>query len=67
MLSNMGRMEQVDMISMYNSMKTDLMEHLSTFAKEGKVVKLEDIQKIFKEMNNAKRRKLDLPPPDTCK
>ncbi|XP_023334766.1 putative E3 ubiquitin-protein ligase UBR7 [Eurytemora carolleeae] len=66
-LSQMDRVKQVQAISMYNNMKTDLMGFLADFAREGKVVKQEDIQNFFQEMKSKKRPKLDLPPPDTCK
>jgi len=66
-LSQMDRIKQVEAISMYNNMKTDLMDYLATFAREGKVVKEEDIQKFFTQMKSAKRPRLDLPPPDSCK
>ena len=36
-LSEMERTQQVEAISSYNSMKSDLMEYLKTFAQEGKV------------------------------
>ena len=36
-LSEMERTQQVEAIQSYNSMKTDLMEYLKTFAQEGKV------------------------------
>ena len=46
-LSQMDRVKQVQAISMYNNMKTDLMGFLADFAREGKVVKQEDIQNFF--------------------
>jgi len=66
-LSQMDRIKQVEAISMYNHMKTDLMDHLAQFARDGKVVKEEDIRKFFSDMKSAKRPRLDLPPPDSCK
>ena len=36
-LSEMERTQQVEAIHSYNSMKSDLMEYLKTFAEEGKV------------------------------
>eukprot|EP00088_Acartia_fossae_P067970 TRINITY_DN8536_c0_g1_i3.p1 TRINITY_DN8536_c0_g1~~TRINITY_DN8536_c0_g1_i3.p1 ORF type:complete len:408 (-),score=107.34 TRINITY_DN8536_c0_g1_i3:577-1800(-) len=66
-LSQMDRVQQVEAISMYNNMKTDLMGYLASFAREGKVVKEEDIRKFFSDMKSAKRPRLDLPPPDSCK
>ena len=38
---------QVEAISMYSDMKTDLMEYLGNFARQGKVVKEEDIRNFF--------------------
>ncbi len=38
---------QVEAISMYNSMKENLMEYLAKFAQNGKVVREEDIKQFF--------------------
>ena len=37
-LSEMDRTQQVEAITSYNSMKSDLMDYLKTFAEEGKVL-----------------------------
>ena len=37
-LSEMERTQQVEAIHSYNSMKSDLMDYLKTFAEEGKVL-----------------------------
>jgi E3 ubiquitin-protein ligase UBR7 len=37
----------VEAISMYNSMKENLMEYLAKFAQNGKVVREEDIKQFF--------------------
>jgi len=66
-LSQMERVQQVEAISMYNNMKCGLMDYLKNFARQGKVVTEEDIRKFFSDMKSAKRPRLDLPPPDTCK
>jgi E3 ubiquitin-protein ligase UBR7 len=37
----------VEAISMYNSMKENLMEYLAKFAQNGKVVREQDIREFF--------------------
>ena len=46
-LSEMERTQQVEAIQSYNSMKSDLMEYLKTFAQEGKVTISSHICYIF--------------------
>jgi len=57
-LSEMDRTQQVEAITSYNSMKSDLMDYLKTFAEEGKVVTQEDIKKFFaaKTKSDGKNR-----------
>ena len=57
----MERVQQVEAIHSYNQMKGNLMNYLKKFAENGKVVKQEDIQEFFEGMQQAKRRKLDIP------
>ena len=62
-LSEMDRVKQVEAIQGYNSMKSNLMDYLKSFAEEGKVVKKEDITAFFEQMSAsaAKRRRLEIP------
>lgn len=66
-LSQMDRIKQVEAISMYNSMKENLMAYLAKFAQNGKVVREADIKEFFEGMKANKKMRLDLPPPDNCK
>ena len=65
-LSKMDRIKQVEAIHSYNNMKQNLMEYLSKFADNKKVVREEDIKEFFETMKNKKMR-LDGPPPSNCK
>lgn len=58
-LSSMNRVQQVEMISEYNDMKTELTDYLKRFAEERKVVKAEDIQQFFDYLRSRKRRRVD--------
>ncbi|KAJ1105248.1 hypothetical protein NDU88_002656 [Pleurodeles waltl] len=58
-LSNMDRVQQVELIYEYNDMKTELKDYLKRFAEEGKVVKTEDIQQFFEELRSKKKRRID--------
>ncbi|XP_040579500.1 putative E3 ubiquitin-protein ligase UBR7 [Lepeophtheirus salmonis] len=60
-LSSWDRVKQVEALSSYNSMKTDLMDYLKTFAEGGKVVTPEDIKSFFEKMNKAKRQRVNIP------
>ena len=60
-LSEMDRVKQVEAIHSYNSMKTNLMEYLSKFAQNGKVVRPEDIKEFFEGMEANKKRKVEVP------
>ncbi|XP_075470593.1 putative E3 ubiquitin-protein ligase UBR7 isoform X2 [Ascaphus truei] len=57
-LSSMNRVQQVELISEYNDLKTELKDYLKRFADEGKVVKTEDIQQFFEELQSRKRRRV---------
>ena len=65
-LSRMDRIKQVEAIHSYNNMKQNLMEYLSKFADNKRVVRAEDITEFFETMKNKKMR-LDGPPPSNCK
>ncbi|XP_066468296.1 putative E3 ubiquitin-protein ligase UBR7 [Tiliqua scincoides] len=58
-LSNMNRVQQVELICEYNDLKTELKDYLKRFADEGTVVKREDIQQFFEEFQSRKRRRTD--------
>ena len=55
-LGQMDRVKQVEAIAGYNNMKQNLMEYLSKFANNKKVVREEDIKDFFDGMKNKKRR-----------
>ncbi|KAJ8044539.1 Protein mlo2 [Holothuria leucospilota] len=56
-LSNLDRTQQVEVLQGYNDMKTELRDFLQSFAQNGKVVKREDIDQFFGEMQVRKRQK----------
>lgn len=58
-LSNMNRVQQVELIYEYNDLKSELKDYLKQFADEGKVVTSEDIQHFFEGLRSRKRRRLD--------
>lgn len=66
-LSQMDRVKQVEAIHSYNNMKTNLMEYLSKFADNKKVVREEDIREFFETMKNKKRKLDGGAPPSSCK
>jgi len=55
-LGQMDRVKQVEAIAGYNNMKQNLMEYLSKFADNKKVVREEDIKDFFDGMKNKRRR-----------
>jgi len=57
-LSSMDRTKQVEAIHGYNQMKDGLMDYLSKFVRNGKVVRQEDIMEFFEGMKANKRRKV---------
>ncbi|KAM7320605.1 hypothetical protein ACRRTK_021048 [Alexandromys fortis] len=50
-LSSMNRVQQVELISEYNVLKTELKDYLKRFADEGTVVKREDINSSLKNFS----------------
>ncbi|KAM5129017.1 putative E3 ubiquitin-protein ligase UBR7 [Mantella aurantiaca] len=58
-LGNMNRVQQVELISEYNDLKSELTDYLKRFAEEGKVVQREDIQTFFEDLRSRKRRRMD--------
>jgi len=65
-LGQMGRVQQVEAIHSYNTMKDNLMEYLAKFANSKKVVREEDIKEFFDGMKKNKKMKSGGPPP-SCK
>ena len=55
-LGQMDRVKQVEAIAGYNNMKQNLMEYLSKFVNNKKVVREEDIKDFFDGMKNKRRR-----------
>jgi len=68
-LGQMDRIKQVEAIQSYNTMKENLMEYLSKFANNKKVVREEDIKEFFEEMKANKKQRLGGGggPPPTCR
>merc|ERR1712042_379240 len=64
-LSQLDRVEQVEAIHSYNNMKENLMEYLSKFADNKKVVREDDIREFFEGMK--KNKKFKGGPPPSCK
>jgi len=65
-LGQMGRVQQVEAIHSYNTMKDNLMEYLAKFANSKKVVREEDIKEFFDGMKKNKKMKTG-GPPSSCK
>ncbi|XP_072032460.1 putative E3 ubiquitin-protein ligase UBR7 [Amphiura filiformis] len=57
-LSNMNRIQQVEMLHGFNDLKAELTNYLKDFADQGKVVKTEDINKFFDDMQARKRQRV---------
>ena len=66
-LSKMDRVKQVEAIHSYNNMKQNLMEYLSKFADNKKVVREEDIREFFQGISANKKKRMDGAPPSSCK
>lgn len=68
-ISQMNRVQQVELMQGYNDLKSGLQEFLGSF-KENQVVRKEDVEGFFEELNKRKRRRLDDGegvPPNVCK
>ncbi|XP_002737027.2 putative E3 ubiquitin-protein ligase UBR7 [Saccoglossus kowalevskii] len=61
-LSNMDRVQQVEVMHGYNDMKTELKDYLKSFVDQGKVVRAEDISEFFETMQARKRQRTDSGP-----
>jgi len=66
-LSQMDRVKQVEAIHSYNNMKENLMEYLTKFSENKKVVREEDIKTFFEDMKSNKKQKTGGGPPPSCK
>ncbi|KAK6181399.1 hypothetical protein SNE40_009256 [Patella caerulea] len=66
-LSQMDRVQQVELIHGFNDMKNGLREYLRGFAENGKVVKEEDIREFFSQMQSRKRQRTDAGFQYSCK
>jgi len=64
-LGQLDRVKQVEAIHSYNNMKDNLMEYLSKFADNKKVVREEDIKTFFEGMKANKKMRTD--PPPSCR
>lgn len=58
-LSKMNRFSQVEFLHNYNDFKQDLTEFFCQFARNGQVVKRENVVEFFENLNERKKRKLD--------
>jgi E3 ubiquitin-protein ligase UBR7 len=57
-LSKLSRISQLDLLRNLNDFKDQLKDFLADFAKNGQVVKRENIEEFFDELNERKRRKV---------
>ncbi|XP_046545115.1 putative E3 ubiquitin-protein ligase UBR7 [Haliotis rubra] len=58
-LSQMNRIQQVELLQGFNDMKSQLSDYLKKFAENGKVVREEDIKEFFSNMQARKRQKTE--------
>lgn len=56
-LSKMNRVSQVEFLHNLNDFKTDLKDFLADFARNGQVVKRENIEEFFESLNNQRKKK----------
>lgn len=66
-LSQMDRIRQVEAIHEYNDMKCELKEFLRNFVEKKKVVRKEDIEEFFSQMQARKRQRLEISIPHFCR
>ncbi|XP_071787842.1 putative E3 ubiquitin-protein ligase UBR7 isoform X2 [Asterias amurensis] len=57
-LTTLNRVQQVEVIHGYNDLKTSLNDYLQSFASEGKVVKRQDIDDFFSDMQSRKKQRV---------
>ncbi|KAI0209019.1 putative E3 ubiquitin-protein ligase UBR7 [Lamellibrachia satsuma] len=56
-LSNMDRVQQVEVLTEYNDLKSELSQYLKKFADNKKVVREEDIREFFTDLAARKKKK----------
>lgn len=56
-LSKMNRVSQLELLHNLNDFKTDLKEFLADFARNGQVVKRENVEKFFEGLNNQRKKR----------
>ncbi|RNA26441.1 E3 ubiquitin- ligase UBR7 [Brachionus plicatilis] len=56
-LSKMNRVSQLELLHNLNDFKTDLKEFLADFARNGQVVKRENIEEFFESLNNQRKKR----------
>lgn len=61
-LSKLDRVRQVEVIQNYNEFKSSLSEFLGKFVQQKKVVRKEDIDEFFVDMQARKRQRIETPP-----
>jgi len=57
LLGGMDRFQQGELIAGFQDMKSHLKDYLQKFAENGKVVRAEDIQEFFQDMESRKRQR----------
>ncbi len=57
-LTTLNRVQQVEVLHEYNDLKTSLSDYLQSFATEGKVVKRQDIDDFFSDMQSRKKQRV---------
>ncbi|XP_022097943.1 putative E3 ubiquitin-protein ligase UBR7 [Acanthaster planci] len=57
-LTKLNRVQQVEVIHEYNDLKASLRDYLQSFANQGKVVKRQDIDEFFSDMQSRKRQRV---------
>ncbi|XP_038075037.1 putative E3 ubiquitin-protein ligase UBR7 isoform X2 [Patiria miniata] len=57
-LTTLNRVQQVEVIHEYNDLKASLRDYLQSFANQGKVVKRQDIDEFFSDMQSRKRQRV---------
>ncbi|XP_071963957.1 putative E3 ubiquitin-protein ligase UBR7 [Antedon mediterranea] len=66
-LSHMHRTQQIEVISEYNDLQSELKDYLRKFSDEGKVVQEEDIKIFFEGLKTRKRQRSDVAVQNFCR
>lgn len=61
-LAKFDRYQQVELIQSYNDLKSNLSEFLGKFVQQKKVVRKQDIDEFFQDMQAKKRQRVGTPP-----